>query len=268
MGLKQIRIILVEPKGPLNVGSAARAMKNFGLSQLVLVNPQCDPLSDEAKRMAVSAGEILENAQITSSLIDGLTGCLWAVATTARERSDAAPLESPETALPRLLEMDHPTALIFGPEERGLSNAELAMAQCRMRIPTHPEYPTLNLAQTVALCAYELFRQNPQTPPSHPVKEPASLDSMEAYIEHLSSLLLEIGYLYPHTKNSRMAKFRQLLHRAHPTSGELALLRGVVSQMEWALENAKRGENAPADVEKSISILDSEGDNPRKAINK
>ena len=239
MGLEQIRIILVEPKGPLNIGSIARVMKNFGLNQLVLVNPRCDHLSAEAQKMAVYAGEILKNAQIRSSLIDALTGCLWAVATTVRERTSAVPLESPETTLPRLLEIDRSTALIFGPEERGLSNAELAMAQCRMRIPTHPEYPTLNLAQTVALCGYELFQKRCQTPPSHLVKELASLDNMEAYIEHLSSLLLDIGYLHQHTKDSRMAKFRQLLHRAHPTSSELALLRGVVSQMEWALKNAK-----------------------------
>ena len=190
--------------------------------------------------MAVHALEVLENARQTSSLADALTGCLRAVATTARQRLSTVPLEAPETALPRLLEIDGPTALIFGPEERGLSNAELALAQFRMRIPTNPEYPTLNLAQSVALCGYELFRQNPRTPLLDPQEEPASLDSMEAYLEHLAALLLEIGYLYPHTKNSRIAKFRQLLHRTQPLAAELALLRGVVGKMEWAVKNAKK----------------------------
>jgi tRNA/rRNA methyltransferase len=239
MGLEQIRIILVEPRGPLNLGSIARVMKNFGLNRLVLVNPECDPLSTEAQQMAVHAVEVLHNAEICSSLAEALTGCYWAVATTVRQRTDSIPLEYPSTALPRLMETDRPTALIFGPEERGLSNAELGLAQSRMQIPTHPGYPSLNLAQTVGLCSYELFQQRSQTPPVQPTEEPASLDSMEDYLAHLSTLLFDLGYIDSQTRKARMAKFRQLLHRATPTATELALLRGVISQVEWAIQNAE-----------------------------
>ena len=241
MGLEHIQIVLVEPEGPLNLGSIARAMKNFGLRKLILVNPRCDPLSAEAQKMAVHAKDVLAEAQTVSSLVKALEGCPRAVATTARERMTAT-LESPETALSWLLELDQPTALIFGTEERGLSNAELQMAQSWLSIPTHPEYPTLNLAQSVALCCYELFRQSACSPAIQPQEAPATLDAMEAYLEHLSSLLLEVGYLYPHTKTSRMAKFRDLLHRSQPTASELALLRGVIRQVEWALQNADDAE--------------------------
>ncbi len=242
MGVAHLQIVLVEPEGPLNVGSIARAMKNFGFDKLVLVNPQCDLMSADAQKMAVHAKDVLENARHVSSLKEALTGCSRAVATTARQRVGNTSLKSPETALPWLLELEQPTALIFGPEERGLSNAELQIAQVWMSIPTHPGYPTLNLAQSVALCCYELFRHDSQTPPFFPQEEPATLDAMESYLEHLSSLLLDVGYLYPHTESSRMAKFRQLLHRSQPTASELALLRGVVRQVKWALENGDDSE--------------------------
>ncbi|MBF0278402.1 MAG: RNA methyltransferase [SAR324 cluster bacterium] len=236
MGQKELQIVLVEPEGPLNVGSIARAMKNFGFHQLILVNPKCDPGSDDALKMAVHAKDVLKNARVLSSLQEALEGCPRAVATTARERIGKITLQTPEKALPWLLEIEQPGALIFGPEDRGLSNKELQMAQTWMKIPTDPAYPTLNLAQSVALCCFEMFRLFPAIHASHSETNEATLDAVESYLEHLSSLLLEIGYLYPHTQSSRMAKFRQLLHRMHPSPEELALLRGVVRQVEWALQ--------------------------------
>ncbi|MEO0868321.1 MAG: TrmH family RNA methyltransferase, partial [Cyanobacteria bacterium J06642_11] len=121
--LAQLRIVLVEPAGPLNIGSAARVMKNFGLSQLVLVNPQCDPYSSEARQMAVHAYDIIGAANIVNTLPDALVGCQRAIATTARTRDLQTPLEAPNLTLPWLLESS-PSALIFGPEDRGLNNDE------------------------------------------------------------------------------------------------------------------------------------------------
>jgi tRNA/rRNA methyltransferase len=252
MGLTNIRIILVEPAGPLNVGSVARVMKNMGLQRLVLVNPQCDFLGEEARKMAVHGWDVLEAAQRVATLPEALTGCQRAIATTARVRTLLTPMEPPRSALPWLLEDTVTSALIFGPEDRGLSNVELNYAQRFVCIPSSAEYPALNLAQAVAICCYELyqstqeqlqnFNQNSPLPTPHsPLPTPhspktASLDVLEGYYEHLESVLLKIGYLYPHTAPARLEKFRYLLNRATPTLEEVTMLRGILRQIEWAIQ--------------------------------
>ena len=267
-----VRIVLVSPAGPLNVGSIARVMKNFGLSQLYLVTPQCDPLSPEARQMAVHADDILSGARIVETIPNALVGCEHAIATTARARGFNAPLQPPKVALPRLLTPSHkPTAVIFGPEDRGLSNEELTYAQTFLKISTTAAYSALNLAQAVTVCCYELsqvaqsFNQhntdfaevttpslaanalqnsplsdkqteskpNAQASTSHQ----ASLDELEGYYQHLETVLLKVEYLYPHTATSRMRKLRQLLNRSAPTTNEVALLRGMLRQVEWALSH-------------------------------
>ncbi|MEM9806174.1 MAG: RNA methyltransferase [Cyanobacteria bacterium P01_D01_bin.56] len=229
----QIRIVLVEPAGPLNVGSAARVMKNFGFSQLVLVNPQCDPYGSEAKQMAVHAYDIIEQAKIADSLPKALVGCQRAIATTARSRDLQTPLESPELTLPWLLEAI-PSALIFGPEDRGLNNDEMLQAQRFVKIDTRPPYESLNLAQAIAICCYELSQASSSEKVSPSVDEAATLDQLEGYYHHLESVLLKIGYLYPHTAPSRMRKFRQLGSRAALSSQDVAMLRGILRQIDWA----------------------------------
>ena len=233
-----LRIVLVEPHGPLNVGAIARVMKNFGLQQLVLVNPQCDRLADEAKLMAVHAWDVLEAASEVATLPEALQGCMRAIATTARVRALPGILEPPRTALPWLTTTNESAALIFGPEERGLSNEELNYAQRFVRIPSSDSYPSLNLAQAVAICCYELFvvgdREPGQAADRMTAGSLASLDVLEGYYQQLESLLLKIGYLYPHTAASRMEKFRQLFNRAQLENTEVAMLRGILTQMEWA----------------------------------
>ncbi|TVP66873.1 MAG: RNA methyltransferase, partial [Leptolyngbya sp. LCM1.Bin17] len=158
--LEPIRIVLVEPAGPLNVGATARVMKNMGLHQLILVNPQCDPQSEQAQHMAVHARDLLAAAHTVATLPEALVGCQRAIATTGRLHPQDQPLETPEAALPWLLSPtpnpNWAAALIFGPEDRGLSNAELIYAQRWVRIPVSDAYPSLNLAQAVAICAYVL----------------------------------------------------------------------------------------------------------------
>lgn len=262
MPLTGVRIILVEPAGALNVGSVARVMKNMGLHQLVLVNPQCDPLGAEARQMAVHAADLLETAQLATSLPEALRGCQRSIATTGRDHTTLPiHLETPRTALPWLLspatETITPTALIFGREDRGLTNEELNYAQRFIRIPSSPAYLSLNLAQAVAICCYELQLaaieatearegQGQSKPvslaidpayrlPQVPTTDLAPLDALEGYYQQLEALLLQIGYLFPHTAASRMEKFRRLLNRAYPSANEVAMLRGILSQMQWAL---------------------------------
>jgi tRNA/rRNA methyltransferase len=237
--LIDLKIILVEPAGALNVGSVARVMKNMGLQRLILVNPHCDYLGEEARRMAVHGVDLLETATRFESLPEALKGCQRAIATTSRSRTLSTPLETPRVALPWLLEKEIPSALIFGPEDRGLNNSELNYAQRFVSIPANLEYPSLNLAQAVAVCAYELYQSQQLTPcekESSVIKEAiAPLDAIEGYYQHLESVLLQIGYLYPHTAASRLEKFRSLYKRANLTSEEVALLRGILRQIEWLL---------------------------------
>ncbi len=247
MLLEGIRIILVEPAGSRNVGSIARVMKNFGLHHLVLVNPQCDRSDVEAKHMAVHAQDVLESAVVVSSLPDALQGCKRAIATTARPRDWDISLEHPRVALPWLLEIEaQPAAVIFGREDSGLTNEELNYAQRFIRIPSNPEYSSLNLAAAVGICCYQLreslesFSEESNSFQASAKTDLAPLEVVETYYQQLESLLLKIGYLYPHTAPSRMAKFRQIYHRTQLQNREASMLLGVLRQMEWALSHKEK----------------------------
>lgn len=255
--MKNIKIILVEPIGALNIGSIARVMKNMGLTQLVLVNPKCDSVGEEARQMAVHAQDILDSMVIAEDLPKALEGCQRAIATTARSRALPTELESPRKALPWLLEGDLTSALIFGPEDRGLSNQELNYGQRFMGIRANPDYPSLNLAQAVGICAYELREafltqnidksaerdklQDIATEQTNlPSSKSADVKAVEGYYNQLESLLLEIGYLYPHTAATRMAKFRRLYNRVNLKQEEVSMLRGVLRQVRWAIDRHKK----------------------------
>jgi tRNA/rRNA methyltransferase len=219
-------------------------MKNMGLTQLVIVNPQCDVNGEEATRMSVHAIDLLQSAKIVPDLPTALAGCTRVIATTARERAIPTLLETPRQALPWLVETDELTALIFGREDSGLTNAELNYATRYLRIPVGSEYSSLNLAQAVGVCAYELQMclnsielesqdlrlQIPQQLDLAPV------ELVEGYYQQLETLLLKIGYLLPHTAAHRMEKIRRLYNRSQLSPNEVALLRGILRQVNWAID--------------------------------
>ncbi len=242
--LDRIRIILVEPAGALNVGSIARVMKNMGLTQLVIVNPKCDILGEEATRMSVHAIDLLETARIVPDLPTALQGCTRVIATTARERAIPTQLETPRQALPYLIDDTQHTALIFGREDSGLTNAELNYAQRYIRIPVGSEYSSLNLAQAVGVCAYELQMSVQNTDSSIPIPSPpqptdiAPVELVEGYYQQLEALLLDIGYLLPHTALHRMEKIRRLYNRSQLSPNEVAMLRGMLRQVRWAIDSS------------------------------
>jgi tRNA/rRNA methyltransferase len=243
--LHHIRIVLVEPAGALNIGSIARVMKNMGLSQLVIVNPQCDVNGEEATRMSVHAIDLLQSAKIVPDLPNALAGCTRVIATTARERAIPTLLETPRQALPWLVETDEPTALIFGREDSGLTNAELNYATRYLRIPVGSEYSSLNLAQAVGVCAYELQMylgsiddlDRPAASQIPPPSDIAPVEVVEGYYQQLETLLLDIGYLLPHTAEHRMEKIRRLYNRSQLSPNEVALLRGILRQVNWAIKS-------------------------------
>jgi tRNA/rRNA methyltransferase len=260
--LDQIRIVLVEPAGALNIGSIARVMKNMGLTKLVIVNPQCEVLGAEASRMAVHAIDLLVSAQIVPDLPTALQGCTRVIATTARDRAIPTQLETPRQVLPWLVASPESTALIFGREDSGLTNSELNYATRYLRIPVGSAYSSLNLAQAVGVCAYELqvyvnsFSSGLTTSDlttsdltnsgsiSSQVSisqqlDVAPVEMIEGYYQHLETLLLEIGYLLPHTTTHRMEKLRRLYNRSQLSPNEVALLRGMLRQVSWAINSSK-----------------------------
>lgn len=226
-----VRVILIEPAGELNVGAIARVMKNFAVQELVLVQPRCHWLGESARRMAVHAPELLTQAQVAPDLTTALAGCMRAVATLGR----TPPGEPLKSVMPWLLQDEEPVALVFGPEDRGLTWAELQLTQRRVTLPTNPDYCSLNLAQAVGICLYEIYQYQHTALPVPTPSPVAPLDALEDYLKDLEDVLLTIGYLYPHTQERRLAKIRHLLHRSAPSVEELALLRGMIRQIRWAM---------------------------------
>ncbi|MFM8259557.1 MAG: RNA methyltransferase [Vulcanococcus sp.] len=244
-----LALVLVEPAGPLNVGSVARLCANFGLDELRLVAPRCDPAGEEARRMAVHGGALLERARRFPDLAAALADCHRVVATSGRVEQEALPLCGASEALHWLLagQQGPPAqgcwgALVFGREDRGLSNDELLQAGRVLRLDTGAAYSSLNLSHAVAICLHELqqLRQNPAEPAAQgaadPAVDPCARAALEATLADAEALLLQVGFLYPHTAHARMAKLRALLQRALVREPELALLRGMVRQLRWAAE--------------------------------
>ncbi|GAB4211257.1 MAG: RNA methyltransferase [Synechococcales cyanobacterium] len=256
----RLRVVLVEPQGSRNLGSVARVMKNMGVGHLVVVNPRCDPRDVEARHMAVHAQDVLDRATVVSTLAEALQGCDRTIGTLGRIHPTLPEwaIGDPRRDVPWLL-AGQDAALVFGPEDRGLSNQELALCQRQVSIPTHPDYCSLNLAQAVGICLYEVWlaQQQPTTlapglPPTSPSTPVASHNVMESFFGQLQDLLLEIGYLSPQTQGRKMQKFRALFNRAQPSPAEVALLRGILRQWQWytrhQITEAQRGEDqVPAD---------------------
>ncbi len=244
-----IVVVLVEPAGELNVGSVARLCANFAIDELRLVAPRCDPHGPEARRMAVHGLPMLERARHFANLAEALADCARVVATSGRGEGEPLALHGPGEALGWLLAHNPeahrgagsertPAAIVFGREDRGLSNDELLQAGRLLQIATGPAYASLNLSHAVAVVLHELQRLRTSSGPGQAAEpagaEPAPRGELEATLRDAEELLLEVGFLLPHTARSRMAKLRALLQRAQVQPGELALLRGMVCQLRWA----------------------------------
>jgi tRNA/rRNA methyltransferase len=233
-----LAVVLVEPAGPLNVGSVARLCANFAIDQLRLVAPRCDHLGAEARQMAVHGEALLEQAQLYPDLAAAIADCQRVVATSGRIETESLPLSEPAPALRWLWQGsrgDAGAALVFGREDRGLSNAELLQAGRLVRLATSEAYASLNLSHAVAICLHELqaCRTTERTEPAD-LGNLCERGALEATLADAEALLLEVGFLYPHTAAARMAKLRALLQRAQVQQPEVALLRGMVRQLRWA----------------------------------
>ena len=231
-----LAVVLVEPAGPLNLGSVARLCANFGVDNLRLVNPRCDVLAEDAVRMAVHAAPLLRNASLHEDLESAISDRRRVIATCGRLDHGAIPLQTPEDGLNWLLAGDAASALVFGREDRGLTNDELRLCQRVVTLHSQESYPSLNLSHAVAVVLHELARlQQHNSAAQRDDPDPASAPQLSALLDDASELLLEAGFLLPHTSAARMAKVRNLLQRAACRSEEVAMLRGMVRQLRWAI---------------------------------
>jgi tRNA/rRNA methyltransferase len=235
--LSRVRVVLVEPQEPMNVGAVARAMRNFGLARLYLVNPAPrvgPPWAREAYWLAVHAEEILDRAVAVDSLMEALADVELVVATTGRPRELYPAPVVPAWEVPaHVLSVEGEVALVFGRETFGLTNEELALAHVIGTIPTAPEQPSLNLAQAVVVFAYELFKAVGEG--RFPREELAQVAALEAFFEDLGRYVLEIGFTDQNRFPHAMRRLRRIFHKARLTPGEVQMLRGLLHQSRYQM---------------------------------
>lgn len=231
-------IILAEPQLGENIGAAARAMANFGLSDLRLVRPRERWPNKKAEAMAANASAVIADAREFPSVAEAAGDLKLLLATTARDRKVAKPVLTPAAAAKRLraaAKRGQATGLLFGPERAGLDNDDLALADAVITIPTNPDYASLNLAQAVLLLGYEWFRAGDKTPAEridHAKGEPATREELFGLFGHLEAELDKAGFLYPpHKKPAMVRNLRAMLHRARLTDQEVRTWRGVVTAL-------------------------------------
>ncbi len=235
---KILKVVLVEPAGTINVGSVARLCENFSVNELRLVSPRCDYLAQEAKKMAVRGLKILEEAKVYKNLNSALSDCSRIIATCGRKDHGEIPLNSNKDALLWSLKSDkeETIALVFGREDRGLSNEELLKANKVISLNTNENYPSLNLSHAVAIVLHQ-FNDINLSNTNKTKHYPANLLKLEDCINDAASLLLDIGFLMKNTYKAKTMKIKQLLLRGEVNDEEVALIRGIVNQVRWAIKN-------------------------------
>lgn len=234
--LVNIRIVMVRTFHPGNIGSAARAMKTMGITQLYLISPKDFP-SYEATRMARSATDIVDNAVIVDSVYEAVKDCTMVIASTARPRGFDLPAVNPEQCAHALLESAKtaPVALVFGPERMGLFNEDLQHAKYRVTIPTNPDCSSLNIASAIQTLSYEIYKQSiatdKETDPLLQRKMPTT-DEVEQFYVHLEETLTGTGFIMKKHPGKVIDKLRQLFDRAQPDVKEMNILRGVLASIQ------------------------------------
>jgi tRNA/rRNA methyltransferase len=235
MSIEDIRIVLVRPQGQLNVGSAARAMKNMGLRELAVVDPVGSPVHADALLMAVWAHDVLQDALIFSSLSDAVADCTWVIGTTRRRGKGREKIIDPRQLGAEIagIAQQNKVAVVFGPEDRGLTNRDLDLCQRLVTIPAHEEYGSLNLAQAVMVICYEIYLafHHKGTLPRPP--RLATSEELEGMYRHMEEALLRIGFLNRDNPKRMMAVLRRIFSRARLDPREVRVLRGICRQAKW-----------------------------------
>lgn len=236
----RLRVVLVAPRNPLNIGAVARAMSNFGFSRLRLVNPY--EVAYQEARSAVGASQLLASAEEFATVAAAVEDCTLVVGTTAAQnRNPQQPLRRLEygARLIRRRLASEPVALLFGSEKFGLSNEDLAHCHWLMRIPSRPEHGSMNLGQAVAVCLYELIR-DPRTARIAPEKpKAATAQVQEALTRILLDVLEESGYVHHPVEASTQRKIRLLVRRQNLSAHDAEIWLGIFRQILWRLQQGR-----------------------------
>ena len=245
---RNVAVVLVNTSHPGNIGASARAMKNMGLSRLVLVQPKEFP-SGVAVGRAASAVDVLERAQVVNSLGEAIADCGLVIGASARSRSIPWPLLTPEQCARRALAETgrHRVALVFGREDTGLSNDELQLCHYHVRIPANPGYSSLNLAAAVLVVCYELYKAAmPEEGDDVPTverewdQELATGEDVERFYEHLERVLVAVDFHDPGNPRHLMQRIRRLFGRIRIDVMEMNILRGMLTHIEKNLKDRNR----------------------------
>jgi TrmH family RNA methyltransferase len=232
-----LRVVLVSPRNPLNIGAAARAMSNFGFTQLRLVNPY--DVAFKEVRSAVRSHYILERTAVFDSIAGAVADCALVVGTTAVGHRDLhVPLYRVETAGRMIREQlnSSPVALLFGCEKFGLSNEDMSHCHWLFRIPTRDEHGSMNLGQAVAICLYELRRDEATVQAQYPAQEPAPAGDLERITVTLLDALARSGYVNERTAQSTELKVRRLVRRLGIPGSDTETWQGILRQILWKLK--------------------------------
>jgi tRNA/rRNA methyltransferase len=233
--MENIRIVLVRPQGMMNIGSVARAMKNVGLTKLALVDPAAPPVHPDARVMAVRAHDILDNALIFSRLADAIADCTWVIGTTRRRGKGREGVIDPRQTAAEIADIaqQNKVAVVFGPEDRGLTNRDLDLCQRLVTIPAHDEYGSLNLAQAVMVMCYEIYLATHQQGAASRTRRLATSEELEGMYRHMEEVLLRIGFLNQNNPKRMMAVLRRIFSRAQLNPREVKIVRGICRQTNW-----------------------------------
>jgi tRNA/rRNA methyltransferase len=231
--LTNLRIVMVRPRGSVNIGSVARAMKNVGAKELAIVG-SARTQSFWARAMAVHGRDILSEAKCYETIRAAIADCTLVVGTTCRTGLYRSHSQTPRQAAPALASAAKigKAALLFGPEDHGLSNKDLEHCQQLITIPTHPEYQSLNVAQAAAICLYEVYLAA-LAPVNDDGLERAQAEDIERLFDIMRNSLLKIGFLDSENPEHMLLAFRRIFGRNGLEAKDVRILTGMFRQIEW-----------------------------------
>ena len=241
MNLKSelINIVLVETSHPGNIGSVARAMKTMGLSKLSLINPRKFP-SGEANALSGNATDVLENAQVYKTIEDAIKTSTFVYATSSRNRTIQWPTVNVEEGAELILNQtiaEKEISILFGREDRGLTNEELQLANTHIEIPANPDYPVLNLAMSAQILSYEIFKASHNTEArdwhDYPEVDSANLQML---IDHFIETAVNIDVIHPENPKKIISRIKRMFSRLHPDEMEASFLRGFLAAINKKLK--------------------------------
>ena len=239
-----LKVILVEPNGPLNVGSVARLCSNFEVEELRIVSPKCDIYASDARKMALKGQKYLDNCKIFDDLEKAIFDCDLVLASSGRiDVGKDIFFESSEDIFSWIFTFKkiNNLAIIFGREDRGLTNNELLLANKTFNIPTSRNNPSLNLSHAVSIVLYELKKSSIKNINNElEVFNLASSKQIHDSFLDIEEMLLKVGYLLEHTSSKKISKFKNYILRANTSMHEINVLRGIVHQINWFLNNSKK----------------------------